>query len=111
MGPAILEVTEPERDTTRFDPIWQRYVGKYRDAWGHLQVLNLNDELVALDPAEPDPMPSLAKLRPEAEHTFRIETQDGYGNHGEAAVFEMDERGEVTRLKFGEVILWPVPEW
>jgi D-alanyl-D-alanine carboxypeptidase len=111
VGPAILEATKPKPGATRFDPTWQPYVGKYRDAWGDLQVLVLNGELVALNPSELDPIPSLAKLRPEAEGTFRIETQDGYGNHGEAAVFEMDAQGKVALLKFGATILWPVSEW
>jgi hypothetical protein len=52
-----------------------------------------------------------ATLHPVAEHTFRLETKDGFGAHGEPVVFELDDAGRVSRLKIGENYTFPVSEW
>ena len=41
-------------------------------------------------------------LTPVADHTFRVETADGYGVPGELVVFELDPAGRVKRVRFGE---------
>jgi CubicO group peptidase (beta-lactamase class C family) len=111
LAPTITKAVAPQPTPTEADPGWERYLGKYRSAWGDLQLLILDDELVALDPSEPDPLPFVSKLRPVAEHTFRIETPDGFGDNGELAVFEMDEEQRVRRVQFGQNYVYPVNEW
>ena len=93
------------------DPGWHRYIGKYRNAWRDNQVLVRNGQLVIIDPASSDPLPSLGTLTPVAEHTFRHETGDGLSSPGELAVFEVGGDGEVQRLKLGENYLYPVATW
>jgi hypothetical protein len=92
------------------DPAWQRYVGRYRSPWGDSQVLVHDGGLVMLDPSQPDPLSSASRLVPVGEHRFRIETEDGYGNHGELVVFEL-EGDRVSRVRFGENFTYPVTGW
>jgi hypothetical protein len=59
----------------------------------------------------PDPMLAPATLVPAGEHTFRIDTKDGYGSHGELVVFELDASGTVARVKVGANYTLPVEAW
>jgi D-alanyl-D-alanine carboxypeptidase len=111
VAPAILKAVTPEPKATKADPAWQRYVGRYRNAWGDSQVLTLNGELVAIDPSQPDPTLATVKLVPVAEHTFRIETKEGFSSNGELVVFEMDDEGQVQRMKMGQNYIYPQAEW
>jgi D-alanyl-D-alanine carboxypeptidase len=110
-APAILHAVTPEPKAAEPDPAWQQYVGKYRNAWGDLQVLILNGELVMIAPTEPEPAWAMAKLIPVAEHTFRIETKDGFSANGELVIFEVDTAGKVMRVKAAENFCYPVEEW
>jgi hypothetical protein len=74
-------------------------------------VLVPNGELAALDPTQPEPTVSLSKLGPVAEHAFRLETKDGFGDNGELVVFEMHDQRNEQRAKFGENCVQPVNEW
>jgi D-alanyl-D-alanine carboxypeptidase len=93
------------------DPGWQRYVGRYRNQWGDAQVLVIGGRLTIIGPNLPDPMWAPGTLVPIGEHTFRLETKDGYGSHGERVVFEMDAAGKVARLTIGYNHILPVSEW
>lgn len=95
--------TEPAR--------WQSYVGRYRNAWGDSQVLIYNSELVIIFPAEPDPLAGMVKLKPVADHTFRMETKERFGSQGELAHFAFNETGTVTSLQLGQLYTYPVTEW
>ncbi len=46
-----------------------------------------------------------------AEHTYRVETKDGYGIPGELVVFETDRNGRVTRAKFGQNYTERIERW
>ena len=111
VAPAILKTVTPELKATKADPAWQRYVGRYRNAWGDSQVIILNGELMMIDPSQPDPTLATLKLVPVAEHTFRIETKDGFSSNGELVVFEMDDEGQVQRVKMGQNYTYPQAEW
>lgn len=100
VGTAIAGVTKPAPRTA--DPAWQRYVGRYRNAWRDVQILVRGGELIAIAPDGPDPLLAPSTLTPVAEHTFRVETPDGYGIPGELVVFELDAAGRVKRARFGE---------
>jgi D-alanyl-D-alanine carboxypeptidase len=90
---------------------WQRYTGKYRNAWRDVQVLVVDGRLAYLDPSQPDPMVLAAWLHPVGEHTFRVETRDGFGVNGELVVFELGDDGRVVRVKSGDNYLMPIKEW
>jgi len=100
VGSAIADATKPAPATA--DPVWQRYVGRYRNAWRDFQIILRDGKLVAIAPDVPDPLHAPSTLTPVAEHTFRVETADGYGVPGELVVFELDADGRVKRARFGE---------
>jgi len=109
VGPAIAAATRPTPPVT--DPAWQRYVGRYRSAWADLQIIIRGGELVVIGPATPDPLLAPSTLKPVGEHTFRVETTDGYGVPAELAVFETDPAGRVTRARFGENYVERIETW
>jgi CubicO group peptidase (beta-lactamase class C family) len=100
VGSAIAVATKPVPTTA--DPAWQRYVGRYRNAWRDFQIIIRGGQLVAIAPDQPDPLLASSMLTPVADHTFRVETADGYGVPGELVVFELDPAGRVKRVRFGE---------
>jgi len=56
-------------------------------------------------------MPTLNKLIPVAEHTFRIETKNASGSNGELVIFEMDRQGKIQQVQMGGNYIYPVAEW
>lgn len=111
IGKAIMKATRPKKDTAVAEESWQKYVGKYRSQWGDMQILVQNGELVALQPNLPDPVPFITKFVPVAEHTFRMEAPMGFQAPGELAVFELDDDGNVVRLRTGDNYSHPVSDW
>ena len=108
--PPILAGLRP-KSATLPDPAWQRYVGKYRDAWGDMQILMQNGELMALDPSQPDPLLATIRFIPVAEHTFRMESENGFLSPDELATFEVDGDGRVTRVRLGNTFMERVESW
>ena len=111
LTPAIVRAAAPPAPVATPDPGWQRYIGRYRNAWGDAQVFVHNGRLTWIGPNLPDPMLAPATLVPAGEHTFRVETKDGFGIPGEHVVFEMDANGRVTRVKLGANYVMPITEW
>ena len=109
VGTAIAGANRPAPPVA--DPAWQRYVGRYRNAWGDVQIIVRGGELVAIGPATPDPLLAPSTLKPVGEHTFRVETHDGYGVPAELVVFETDPAGRVTRARFGENYTERIETW
>lgn len=109
VGAAIANVSKPAPPMA--DPAWHRYVGRYRNAWGDAQILVRGGELTVIYPAVLDPLLVTSTLKPVAEHTFRVETKDGYGIPAELVVFEVDAAGRVTRAKFGENYTQRIESW
>ncbi len=111
IAPPVINAMKPPLQTRQMDPAWAKYVGKYRDAWGDLQIVVHQGELMAMDPSLPDPMLIMARLMPEGEHTFRMETENGFMAPGELAIFHVDEAGEVVRLQMGENFRERIATW
>jgi len=110
VAPAVQKARKTKKSRPASDPRWNAYVGKYRNVWGDCQVLILNGRLCLIEPTSEDPATSLCRLKPEGEHVFRIEGDAGYAEIGETAVFELDKKGKVIRLKVGENYTWPVAD-
>jgi CubicO group peptidase (beta-lactamase class C family) len=110
VAPAIRKVVEPPA-ASALPAGWQRYVGKYRNAWRDVQVLPVEGRLAYLDPSQPDPLLQVAWLHPVGEHAFRVETKDGYGVHGELVIFELGADGRVARVRSGDNYLTPIERW
>lgn len=109
--PALLKAAAPTAEPTAAQPEWQQYVGRYRSAWGDLQVMVYNNELVMITPSAPDPLVGMTKLKPVAAHTFRMESKEHFGSNGELAIFELDDSGKVVRLNTGNTYTTPIAEW
>ena len=109
VAPAIVKATTPAPAAA--PPGWERYAGRYRNAWGDVQVLLVEGRLAMLDPSLPDPMPNVIWLHPAGEHTFRAETRNGFGANGEPVVFELDGAGRGRRIKMGENYLTAIEKW
>jgi len=109
VAPAIVKAATPALAAAPSG--WERYGGRYRNAWGDAQVLLVEGRLAMLDPSLPDPMPNVIWLNPTGEHTFRAETRNGFGPNGEPVVFELDGGGRVRRIKIGENYLSAVEKW
>ncbi len=110
LTPAIVRAAAPPAPAAP-DPGWQRYLGRYRNAWGDAQVFVHNGRLTWIGPNLLDPTLAPATLVPVREHTFRVETKDGFGIPGEHIVFEMDGNDRVARVKAGSNYLRPITEW
>jgi CubicO group peptidase (beta-lactamase class C family) len=109
VAPAIAKAVAPAPGAPPAG--WERYAGRYRNSWGDAQVLVVDGRLAMLDPSLPDPMLTVSWLHPAGEHTFRLETRNGFGINGEPVVFELDAEGRVRRVKIGENFLTPIPRW
>ena len=111
VAPAMLKAVAGKEESVRPESEWDRYLGRYRSKSADLQVLVLNGELIGIDPSQPDPMPDLIRFTPVSENTFLIDGNSGEASIGEEAVFEMDARGRVGRLKLAANYMEPVEEW
>jgi D-alanyl-D-alanine carboxypeptidase len=109
VAPAIVKAATPPPAAAPAG--WERYAGRYRNAWGDAQVLIVDGRLALVDPSLPEPMPTVVWLDPAGEHTFRADTRNGYGSHGEPVVFELDGAGRVRRIKMGENFLDRIETW
>ena len=109
VAPAIVKATAPPPAVA--DPAWQRYVGRYRNPFADIQVLVRDGQLTMLIPALPDPLLASSRLVPVREHTFRVDTKNGYGIPGELVVFEHDATGHVMRMRTGETWADRIETW
>jgi hypothetical protein len=110
VAPEILKVVTPV-PAAGPPADWERYAGRYRSPWADVQVLVVEGRLALIDPSLPDPMLVVTWLNPVSGPTFRSETTNGFGSHGEPVVFETGDDGRVRRLKIGDNFLTPVSEW
>ena len=111
--PALVKAAKPKKEPAKADPNWRLYVGKYRDRWGDEQVLIHQGNLLLIDPTAPDPLDGATKLVPVPDrvHTFTMKNSSGFAGPEELAVFELDEDGNVTRIKTGVNYSERVAEW
>ncbi len=111
VAPALLKMYAPAPEKEKAEEGWRRYVGKYRNPWGDMQILIRDGKLIAIDPSSPDPTVDIIHLKPTAEHTFIVEMKSGFGDIGEPVVFDVDASGKVTQIIFGGNHFLPVETW
>lgn len=112
VGPSVAKATA--RDDKRApEPGWERYAGRFRNRWGDVQVLLVDDGLLLIEPSLPDPLAMATRLYPiEGQpHTFRAEEKDPYGSHGETVLFELDATGRPQRIRFGQNYIDAIESW
>ena len=105
IAPAILKATrKPAPPSMEADPAWKRYVGLYTDPWGwEYKVMILDDELVIYGydyPPWDNASTGYSKLTPVEGTTFRRPNK-------ELVTFELDENGDVVRIKRNNNYLFP----
>jgi CubicO group peptidase (beta-lactamase class C family) len=112
VGPPIAKATAKD-DQRAPDPDWQRYAGRYRNRWGDVQVLLVDDGLLLIQPNLADPLAMATRLHPIAgqPHAFRAEEKDPYGSQGETVLFELDANGRARRIRFGQNYIDAVESW
>jgi hypothetical protein len=99
--PAIVKATKPAAKKSEPKPEWSAYVGRYRSNFSESEVMQLDGELVVIDPSSDDPKGGMARLVPLADGTFRIEAASGGQSIGEKAVFLRGASGKVEKLRMG----------
>jgi CubicO group peptidase (beta-lactamase class C family) len=105
IAPAILKATQtPAPPAPEADPEWQRYVGSYADPWGwEYEVLILGGELVMYGydyPPWENASTGYTPLTPVEGTTFRRPNND-------PVTFELDDEGNVVRVKRNNNYLFP----
>ena len=112
VGPPIAKATAKD-DKQAPDPAWERYTGRYRNRWGDVQVLLVDEGLLLIEPSLPDPLAMATRLHPVEghPHTFRAEEKDPYGSHGELVLFELGANGRAKRIRFGQNYIDAVESW
>jgi CubicO group peptidase (beta-lactamase class C family) len=103
-------LTRGETETRSVEKPYAAYEGRVRDSWSDMQMLTLNGVLYAVDPTQLDPAPTLIRLEPNGEHTFKMYPEEGSGSYGENMIWEF-EKGKVVRVKRGENYTHPVKNW
>ena len=108
IAPPLLKATRsPEAPKPEADPEWQRYVGLYADPWGwEYEVLILGGELVMYGydyPPWDNAATGYTRLTPVEGSTFRRP-------NNELVSFELDEDGDVIRIKRNNNYLFPKEE-
>lgn len=99
IGKAIAKVRK-KPEPKQWDPAWSRYAGLYRTIWGDQQVVELNRQLVLIDPLSDSPAEGQLELRPHEGGQFLLEGKSGGSPVGEAVRFE-EENGKVVRMVVG----------
>lgn len=78
-----------------------RFVGRYANLWEVLDIVQLGNRLVALNPASADPLLGLDELAVISDDTLLISKGSGFGSIGELMHFEFRADGAVSRVRGG----------
>jgi len=105
VGPALLKATrKPEVAKREVNPVWQSYVGLYSDPWGwEYEVLILGGDLVMYGvnvPPSDNASSGFTRLTPVEGVIFRMPDN-------ELVTFELDENGQVVRIKRRNDYIFP----
>lgn len=103
IGDAIAKAAKPPEKQKTWDPKWSKYSGLYRTIWSDTAVVEMNRELVIIDPLTDDPQEGLLRLVPQEGGVFKLEGPAGFGAAGETVRFEEDSQGRVVRMFVGEL--------
>jgi len=91
-------------DGSPFSEVLDR-AGRYQNLWGMLDIGVLGSRLLAIHPAEWDPLDGVDELEVIDHDKFRIVAGSGYGSIGESVKFSAD-----GSLRYGSMTLRRVDE-
>ena len=107
--PEILNEKKPKAKPDKFNPVWEKFAGKYEDSSHWVEEVFIIDKKLFLRgysyPPDENPESSLVQLFPEGKNTFRMSGENG---NGETVIFQLDDLGNVKQIKKGENYLYPV---
>jgi CubicO group peptidase (beta-lactamase class C family) len=95
----LVDLAASQDETDADTATRARFVGRYANLWGVLDVADLGGRLFALDPTQPEPTATALALRVEDDATLRIVSSPGYGAPGEALAYTFDEDGSVRSVR------------
>ena len=101
VGEAVAKASTPAPLTTmKWDPSWSRFAGLYRGRGGESQVIELNQQLVIINPSAAN-LDNPIRLEPIGNGQFRYVAPVGGGPVGEIVRF-VEEGGRVVRMFTGD---------
>ena len=101
VGEAVAKASTPAPLTTmKWDPSWSRFAGLYRGRGGASQVIELNQQLVIINPSAAN-LDNPIRLEPIGNGQFRYVAPVGGGPVGEIVRF-VEEGGRVVRMFTGD---------
>lgn len=98
VGGAVAKATAADKGAP-WDPSWARFAGLYRSHGRDTEVVELNQRLVMIDPAGPNPEDQI-RLVPLGNGLFRFDAPTGNGVVGEVVRF-VEQNGNVVRMFAG----------
>jgi CubicO group peptidase (beta-lactamase class C family) len=97
-------LAHPATDGSPFSEVLDR-AGRYQNLWGMLDIGVLGSRLLAIHPAEWDPLDGVDELEVIDHDKFRSVAGNGYGSIGESVTFSAD-----GSLRYGSMTLRRVDE-
>jgi CubicO group peptidase (beta-lactamase class C family) len=86
---------------------FDRYIGRFANIGGVVDVVAFGNSLVALSPEADSPVRFVAELEVVDGDRLRIAKVGGYGSAGEFVQYEREEDGKVARIIVGGVSMYP----
>jgi CubicO group peptidase (beta-lactamase class C family) len=99
VGSAVVKAAARAGKPDLWDPSWNRFAGLYRSASRDIAVVELNRQLVMIDPVGNNP-DQQSKLVPLGNGLFRLEASSGGAAIGETVRFT-ESNGAVVRMYVG----------
>ena len=89
-----------------------RFVGRFANLWGVVDVVRFGGQLLALDPGADDPTAAPTRLRVADDATLRVTETGGYGAPGETLRYAFGPDGGVRRVQgMGGMTSYPMDEF
>ncbi len=100
---------EAEPAPTVATEVLDRYVGRFANLWGVVDVVRFGTHLLALDPGADDPTAAPTRLVLEDDATLRVTETGGYGAPGESLRYSFGADGGVQRVQgLGGATWYPI---
>ncbi|MCX6595663.1 MAG: serine hydrolase [Acidobacteria bacterium] len=100
VGDAVGKAGATPKKTIPWEASWSRFAGHYSSASGELEVVELNQRLVMIDP-QAETLSATQRLEPLGNGLFRLEAPAGGAPVGETVRF-IEQGGKVTRIYVGD---------
>jgi hypothetical protein len=79
----------------------ERYEGKFRNIWGDIEFVTLDQSLILYNLKSKSPVLDFYQLQPEGDHQFTVTSGDSLHYVGESVRFEFDSEGKACRVFVG----------